>query len=91
MTRPRLALQIDVSASGSLEAIAPRGGMRVESERKPPLPILYADDLDATRAAVVAAGGRVLGADHEFPGGRRFHFVDPDGNELAVWTKFEVK
>lgn len=65
------------------------GGMRVERERKPPLVILYADDLDAVRAAVTKAGGRVLGPDHEFPGGRRFHFVDPDGNELAVWTKVE--
>jgi predicted enzyme related to lactoylglutathione lyase len=63
------------------------GGMRVESKRSPPLVILYADDLEAVRARVIEAGGRVHGADHVFPGGRRFHFVDPDGNELAVWTK----
>jgi predicted enzyme related to lactoylglutathione lyase len=65
------------------------GGMRVEAERKSPLVILYADDLDGARARVIKAGGRILGPDHEFPGGRRFHFVDPDGNVLAVWTKTE--
>ncbi len=48
--------------------------------------ILYADDLEAAEKAVVKAGG-VVGARHEFPGGRRFHFADPCGNALAVWTK----
>jgi len=48
--------------------------------------ILYADDLDAAEKSVVRAGGAVT-ARHEFPGGRRFHFRDPTGNELAVWTK----
>ena len=36
------------------------------------------------------AGGRILGPDHVFPGGWRFHFLDPVGNELAVWTKSEA-
>ncbi len=63
------------------------GGMRVEHDRKPPLVILLTDDLDAVRARVIAAGGKVLGPDIVFPGGRRFHFLDPAGNELAVWTK----
>ncbi len=67
------------------------GGFRVETERRPPLVILYADDLDAVRARVTAAGGKLLGPDHEFPGGRRFHFLDPAGNELAVWTKTRTK
>lgn len=48
--------------------------------------ILYADDLKATEEKVVKAGG-VVTARHEFPGGRRFHFRDTVGNELAVWTK----
>ncbi|MEZ5892697.1 MAG: VOC family protein [Parvularculaceae bacterium] len=48
--------------------------------------ILYADDLEASENAVVKAGG-VVTARHEFPGGKRFHFRDPTGNELAVWTK----
>ena len=73
------------------DGVRDAGGMRVEAARKPPLAIVYADDLDAVRAQVVKAGGKILGPDHEFPGGRRFHFHDPDGNELAVWTKFEGK
>jgi len=63
------------------------GGLRVEADHKAPLVILLTSDLDTARARVTAAGGKVLGPDHVFPGGRRFHFVDPAGNELAVWTK----
>jgi len=51
--------------------------------------ILYADDIDAAEAAVHRAGGKIT--DHvDFPGGKRFHFTDPTGNELAVWTKAEM-
>ncbi len=52
-----------------------------------PLAILFSDDLDATLEAVRAAGGHVTEGPFEFPGGRRFHFTDPAGNELAVWTE----
>lgn len=51
-----------------------------------PLVILYADDLDATQRRIEAAGAVISRATFSFPGGRRFHFVDPDGYELAVWT-----
>lgn len=52
-----------------------------------PLVVLYAADLEATEAAVVAGGGRIVKAIFDFPGGRRFHFADPAGNELAVWSE----
>ena len=52
-----------------------------------PLPVLFSTDLEATLAAVTEAGGRVVRPIFEFPGGRRFHFVDPAGNELAVWAE----
>jgi predicted enzyme related to lactoylglutathione lyase len=48
--------------------------------------LLWSDDLDATAAAVESAGGRVVDQPYEFPGGRRFRFADPDGNELGVWS-----
>ncbi|MGW4488048.1 VOC family protein [Amycolatopsis sp. NPDC004368] len=51
-----------------------------------PLSILYSDDLGASEAAVVAAGGTVVEPAYAFPGGRRFHFRDPEGNVLAVWS-----
>lgn len=50
------------------------------------LVVLYADDLEATRDRVTAAGGAILQDIFSFPGGRRFHFLDVNGNELAVWS-----
>lgn len=52
-----------------------------------PLPVLYAQDLERTLAAVTAAGGVIVKPIFSFPGGRRFHFTDPAGNELAVWSE----
>ena len=49
-----------------------------------PLPVIAVDDLAATLAAVTAAGGAVTRPIFAFPGGRRFHFRDPDGHELAA-------
>ncbi len=51
-----------------------------------PLVILYAEDLAATQARLEAAGARIVKDTFSFPGGRRFHFQDPDGYELAVWS-----
>lgn len=51
-----------------------------------PLVVLYSADLEATHAAVKAAGGRIVQEIFSFPGGRRFHFEDPSGSELAVWS-----
>jgi predicted enzyme related to lactoylglutathione lyase len=64
------------------------GGLRRSDEQRThgPLVILYSDDLEASLAAVTAAGGSILEPPYSFPGGRRFHFADPSGNELAVWS-----
>ena len=51
-----------------------------------PLVILYANDLSDIQRRIEAAGGRIVKAAYDFPGGRRFHFADPDGYELAVWS-----
>lgn len=48
------------------------------------LPVVEVDDLEATLAAVEVAGGTVTQPIFSFPGGRRFHFRDPDGHELAA-------
>jgi predicted enzyme related to lactoylglutathione lyase len=52
-----------------------------------PLVLLFSADLDATLAAVTGAGGQVVNGPYDFPGGRRFHFTDPDGTELGVWSE----
>lgn len=51
-----------------------------------PLVILYSTDLEATLASVKSAGGTISTQPFDFPGGRRFHFTDPGGNELGVWS-----
>lgn len=51
-----------------------------------PLVILYAHDLDATQQRLKALGAVITRETFSFPGGRRFHFTDPDGYELAVWN-----
>ena len=51
-----------------------------------PLVVIYALDLAAIHEQVTAAGGRISVDTFSFPGGRRFQFLDPSDNELAVWT-----
>lgn len=51
-----------------------------------PLVVIYTTDLQGMHTKVVAAGGKIVRPEFEFPGGRRFHFTDPSGNELALWT-----
>lgn len=50
-----------------------------------PLPVIEVEDLEAAFAAVPKLGGTILKPIFSFPGGRRFHFRDPNGNELAAW------
>jgi predicted enzyme related to lactoylglutathione lyase len=51
-----------------------------------PLPVVRVGDLDAALDMVCDAGGTIARPIYSFPGGRRFHFIDPGGNELAVWS-----
>lgn len=48
--------------------------------------VLYHQDLVAIKDTIVKAGGNITKDIFSFPGGRRFHFTDPAGNELAVWS-----
>lgn len=49
--------------------------------------VLYAGDLAAVQKKIQSAGGKIVKEIFSFPGGRRFHFADPNGNELAVWSE----
>jgi hypothetical protein len=51
---------------------------------KAPLPVIEVEELEAALAAVERAGGRIARPIFAFPGGRRFHFLDPSGNEVAA-------
>ena len=52
-----------------------------------PLPVVKVGDLEAAFDSVSKAGGVIANAIFSFPGGRRFHFIDPSGSELAVWSE----
>ena len=66
-----------------------RGGFDATAPVQPggPLVVLYGDDLDDLQKRIEAGGGKIVKPVFEFPGGKRFHFADLDGYELAVWTK----
>jgi predicted enzyme related to lactoylglutathione lyase len=58
-------------------------------EREPvggALVVLYTADLEACQERIKSHGGRITKPTFSFPGGRRFHFEDPTGNQLAVWS-----
>ena len=67
------------------------GGFTTEGTPRPggPLVILYGDDLADLSETIRKSGGKISKPIFDFPGGQRFHFLDPDGYELAVWTKAE--
>lgn len=51
-----------------------------------PLVVLYSRNLEEIKGKISEGGGKIVREIFEFPGGRRFHFTDPSGNELAVWS-----
>ncbi len=65
------------------------GGLYTSNEtpaKTNPLIVIFAANLEEAAARVVRAGGEILKPAFDFPGGRRFHFADPTGLELAVWS-----
>lgn len=52
-----------------------------------PLAVIHVADLEATKEKVLASGGAITKDIFAFPGGKRFHFTDPAGNELAAWSE----
>jgi predicted enzyme related to lactoylglutathione lyase len=58
----------------------------VSTENGSALVVLYSNDLEQTQVKIESAGGGIIKPIFSFPGGRRFHFTDPNGNEYAVWS-----
>ncbi|WP_418606932.1 VOC family protein [Pseudoalteromonas sp. US3C1013] len=59
----------------------------VATKNGSPLIVLYSNDLEAAQNKIGQAGGKIIKPTFSFPGGRRFHFSDPNGNEFAVWSE----
>lgn len=58
-----------------------------DSSKGSALVVLYSSNLEASLDKVEKAGGVIVKPIFSFPGGRRFHFNDPSGNEYAVWSE----
>lgn len=63
-----------------------RSGLSASTKNGSALVVFYSNDLEQTQAKVENAGGSIIRPIFKFPGGRRFHFDDPNGNEYAVWS-----
>jgi len=63
-----------------------KSDLSVSTENGSALVVFYSKDLDSTQEKIVNSGGLVIKPIFTFPGGRRFHFSDPNGNEYAVWS-----
>jgi len=62
----------------------------VSTETGSALIVFYSNNLESTLEKIIAAGGSVVKPLFSFPGGRRFHFADPNGNEYAVWSDIGI-
>jgi predicted enzyme related to lactoylglutathione lyase len=60
--------------------------LKVNVDNGSPLIVIYSEDLEKIEEDIVEAGGSIIKPVFTFPGGRRFHFADPNGNEYAVWS-----
>lgn len=63
-----------------------KSDLKSSSEIGSALIVFYSEDIESTQARVESAGGEIVKPIFSFPGGRRFHFIEPSGNELAVWS-----
>lgn len=63
------------------------GGGLSRGALRPPLAVIRSDELEASLQAVRDAGAEITEDIFSFPGGRRFHFREPGGNEMAVWSE----
>ena len=72
-------------ANEGLEGGFYRADLATRVDKGGALLVFYSENLEKTLSKVQAAGGEITRPIYSFPGGRRFHFVEPSGNEFAVW------
>ncbi|HEB86053.1 MAG TPA: VOC family protein [Gammaproteobacteria bacterium] len=63
-----------------------KSNLKVSTENGSALIVFYSNELESTQKKIENAGGSIIKSIFDFPGGRRFHFGDPNGNEYAVWS-----
>lgn len=73
-------------SNAGLEGGFYRSGLTASSQAGGALLVFYSQALEQTQAKIVKAGGEIIIEIFDFPGGQRFHFLDPNGNEYAVWS-----
>ncbi|MGE4520165.1 MAG: VOC family protein [Desulfobacteraceae bacterium] len=64
-----------------------KSDLKVSVDSGSPLIVLYSNDLQATQLKIEQSGGEIIKPVFSFPGGKRFHFTDPNKNEYAVWSE----
>jgi uncharacterized protein len=72
---------------GGLDGGFYRASLHASASQGSALVVIYADNLEETQRRVAEHGGTIVKEIFSFPGGRRFHFTDPNSNELAVWSE----
>ena len=77
----------DGRLSGGFNSESQPAGADGGAKTRGVLVVIYATSLDEIYRKVKDAGGKIVRETFEFPGGKRFHFADPNGNELAVWSE----
>ncbi len=63
-----------------------KSGLNISTDTGSALIVFYSDNLEQTQSKITDAGGTIIKPVFSFPGGQRFHFADPNGNEFAVWS-----
>ena len=64
-----------------------KSNLSASTEKGSALIVFYSTELENTQSKIEDSGGKIIKPIFSFPGGRRFHFADPNGNEYAVWSE----
>lgn len=67
-----------------------KSDLNVSTENGSALIVFYSEELENTQSKIENAGGSIIKPIFSFPGGHRFHFADPNGNEYAVWSDIDT-
>lgn len=81
-----MGLNIRHFSNAEIESGFFKSDLTVSTEKGSALIVFYSRELESTQSKIKVAGDLIIKPMFSFPGGRRFHFSDPNGNEYAVWS-----